>query len=138
MDETLKALAKSFDEEPFAKKMGMRLMEIDYGKALIKMENKHEMNNIFGVTHGGVIFSLIDGAFEMAANSHGTIAVALGVNVHYLNPAKAGDILYADAREVSRSSRISTYDIRVKNDDGKLIATCQAVAYRKREKLPCL
>lgn len=58
--------------------------------------------------------------------------------MNYLNPAKAGDILYAEAREVSRSSRISTYDIRVKNDGGKLIATCQATAYRKREKLPVI
>ena len=138
MDEMLKTLAKNFDEEPYAKKMRLRLIEIDYGKAVVKMEISQEMNNIFCVTHGGVIFSLIDGAFELAANSHGTIAVALGVNVNYLNPAKAGDILYAEAREVSRSPRISTYDIKVKNDNGKLIATCQATAYRKREKLPFL
>jgi acyl-CoA thioesterase len=136
LDELLKSLAKAFEEEPYAKKMGMRLMEIDYGKALVKIENSKDMNNLFGVIHGGVIFSLIDGAFELAANSYGTIAVALGVNVNYISPAKAGDTLYAEAKEVSKTPKISTYDIRVKNGDGKLIATCQATAYRKKDRLP--
>ena len=136
LDELLRAIAKAFDEEPYAKKMGMRLVEIDYGRALVKMENSKDMTNLFGVIHGGVIFSLIDGAFELAANSYGTIAVALGVNVNYISSAKAGEILYAEAKEVSKTPKISIYDIRVRNDDGRLIATCQAMAYRKKDRLP--
>jgi len=45
-----------------------------------------DMENMFGMAHGGAIFSLIDAAFEVASNSHGTMAVALNMNVYYLAP----------------------------------------------------
>ena len=53
-----------------------------------------------------------------------------------LNPSTPGDTLRAEAREVSRSRRISCYHIEVKNEKGDLIATCQAMAYRKKDPLP--
>lgn len=125
-----------FEGEPYAKMMKMRLSEIGHGSALVEMKVPEEMKNIFGTVHGGAVFSLIDGAFEAAANSHGTVAVALNVNVSYISPAKPGDVLQARAQEVSRSRKISAYYIEVKNDRGELIATSQAMAYRKRDPLP--
>jgi len=83
-------------------------------------------------------FKFLDEAFEMAANSHGTVAVALSMNITYIKPPSTGDVLYAEAREVSRSGRIGTYAINVKNEGDNLIAICQALAYRKRDKLPFL
>lgn len=127
-----------FEQEPYAKMMNMRLSEIGPGSAIVEMKISDGMKNIFGTVHGGAVFSLIDGAFEAAANSHGTVAVALNVNVSYINPAMPGDLLYASAREVSRSRKISAYYIEVKNDKGELIATCQAMAYRKKDPLPFL
>jgi acyl-CoA thioesterase len=118
--------------------MGMRLIDIGQGSSTVEMKLSEQMKNIFGVTHGGAVFSLIDGAFEAAANSHGTVAVALNVNVSYINPAMPDDTLYAQAREFSKSRRISTYHIQVKNDKGVVIAACQAMAYRKKDPLPFL
>ncbi len=43
--------------------------------------------------------------------------------------------LYAEAKEVSISPKIGTYDIRVTNEKGELIATFEGLAYRKKEKL---
>lgn len=129
---------KKVENEPYARKLGMELVKLDYGYSLVKMVYSKDMNNLFGMTHGGAIYSLIDEAFETSANSHGTISVALSVNVSYIKPAAQGDILFAEAKEVSRSFKIGTYEIRVTNDNDELIATCQAVAYRKKDKLPFL
>jgi acyl-CoA thioesterase len=118
--------------------MGMKLIEIGPGKSLVELKLSEQTKNIFGVTHGAAVFSLIDGAFEVAANSHGTVAVALNVNVSYINSSTPGETLQAEAREVSRSRRISSYRIDVKNDKEELIATCQAMAYRKKDPLPFL
>jgi len=136
LEETFEAIRLWFEKEPYAKMMNMKLSEIGLGSALVEMKISEGMKNIFGTVHGGAVFSLIDGAFEAAANSHGTVAVALNVNVSYINPAMPGDILYATAREVSRSRKISAYYIEVKNDKGELIAACQAMAYRKKDPLP--
>ena len=138
LDDTLEAMRQGFEAEPYAKMMGLELVEVGPGFALVELKLTEDTKNIFGVTHGGAVFSLIDGAFEVAANSHGTVAVALNVNVSYINPSTPGDTLRAEAREVSRSRRISSYHIGVKNEKGDLIATCQAMAYRKKDPLPFL
>jgi len=105
---------------------------------MVEMSVTKEMENIFGMAHGGAIFSLIDEAFEAASNSHGTISVALSMNIFYVKPPSIGDILYAEAKEISKTRRIGNYDIKVKNNEDDLIATCQAMVYRKQEKLPFL
>ncbi len=137
-DKIFDAIIKQVRAEPYAKKMGMELIELDEGYSKVKMAFKEDMENIFGMAHGGAIFSLIDEAFETAANSHGTTAVALSMNITYIKPASAGDVLYAEAKEVSRSGRIGTYTIKVENDSGNLIAICQALVYRKKDELPFL
>jgi len=94
--------------------------------------------NLFGVVHGGAIFSLMDEAFQASCNSHGSVALALSVNVVYHNPARFGKRLVAVSREIHRTRKTGTYEIRVKDEEGVLIASAQALAYRKREPLPCL
>ncbi len=132
------AIIKRVREEPYAKKMGMELIELDEGYSKVKMTFKEDMENIFGMVHGGAIFSLIDEAFETAANTHGTAAVALSMNITYIKPVSAGDVLYAEAKEMSLSGRIGTYVINVENERGDLIALCQALVYRKKHELPFL
>jgi acyl-CoA thioesterase len=137
-EEIFKAIRKRVEEEAYAKKMGLELVEVEEGRALVEMEFTEDMENIFGMAHGGAIFSLIDEAFEVAANSHGTVSVALSMTVNYVSSPKKGDSLLAEAREVNRSNRVGTYEIQVRREGGDLIAICQALVYRKRDPLPFL
>ena len=132
------AIEQKVAEEPYAKELGLRLIEMDEGHAVVEMTLTREMENIFGMAHGGATFSLIDEAFELAVNSHGTVAVALSMSITYTAAPRIGDTLRAEAREVSRSRRTGTYNIQVTDSGGKLIAVCQAVAYRKGDPLPFL
>jgi acyl-CoA thioesterase len=124
--------------EPFARKMGLRLLKIEPGYALVEMDLRDDMANIFDMTHGGAIFSLIDEAFEISCNSHGTVAVALSMTVTYHNPPTKAGVLRAESKEIYRSRKTATYDIKVTENENTLIASCQALAYRKQEKLPFL
>ena len=130
------ALWKRVDQEPFARKLGLKLVKLEPGYALVEMTLQPDTANIFETAHGGAIFSLIDEAFELSCNSHGTVAVALSVTVTYHRPPKQGAILRAESREIHRSRSTGTYDIKVTENEDVLIASCQAVAYRKNEKLP--
>jgi len=135
----LEAIKKRVANEPFAKKLGLKLLKLEPGYALVEMDFTDDMANIFDMTHGGAIFSLIDEAFEISCNTHGTVAVALNVAVTYHRaPTKRG-ALRAESKEIHRSAKTATYDIRVtEGENSILIATCQALAYRKKEKLPFL
>ena len=124
--------------EPFARKMGLRLLKIEPGYALVEMALDSDMANIFDMTHGGAIFSLIDEAFEISCNSHGSVAVALSMTITYHNPPTKAGVLRAESKEIYRSRKTATYDIKVTENENTLIASCQALAYRKEEKLPFL
>jgi acyl-CoA thioesterase len=104
----------------------------------VEMKCTTEMENIFQMTHGGAIFALIDEAFEISCNSHGTVAVALNVNITYHKAPSPENTLRAEAKEVAKTRRTGNYYITVKDEKENLIASCQALAYRVGEKLPFL
>jgi acyl-CoA thioesterase len=135
-DALLSGLLNRAAQEGYARKLGMRVVDLKPGYAVVEMVPDGSDENIFGMVHGGVIFSLMDEAFQLSCNSHGTVAVALSVNVVYHLPVLQGCRLRAESREVHRSKKTGTYDIKVVDDKGVLIASCQALAYRKKDRLP--
>jgi len=139
MEERVKReFVRRVKEEPFARNLGIELVDIGEGTSKVRMTATPEMKNLFGMIHGGAIFALIDEAFETASNSHGTLAVALNMNITYLNAPAAGALLTAEAQEINRTRKTATYDIRVTDDQGTLIAVCNALVYRKGQPLPFL
>lgn len=137
MDQNLKeSFRAAVMREPLARKLDLELVAIDSGYARVALTVTDEMLNLFGSAHGGAVFALIDEAFELACNSHGSTAVALSMNVTYTRPAEPGVRLTAEARELSRTRRTALYDIQVHDQDQRLVACCQALAYRKGEPLP--
>ncbi|MFZ2448121.1 MAG: PaaI family thioesterase [Syntrophobacteraceae bacterium] len=139
MDDNVKqAFHSRVEREPFAQKFGLKLVEIGAGYSKVEMKFSPDMENMFGMAHGGALFALIDEAFETAANSHGTLAVALNMNVTFVAPASPGGVLTAEAVEISLTRKTATYEIKVRDERGALIAACQALVYRKGNPLPFL
>ena len=137
MDDDIRAAITSrVAERGYARKLGLKLVDLSDGYAAVEMTPDYDDTNLFGMIHGGAVFSLIDEAFQASCNSHGRVAVALSVNIVYHNPTNPGIRLRAESREVHRSKKTGTYDIRVTDEKDVLIASCQALAYRKKEQLP--
>jgi acyl-CoA thioesterase len=134
----LKALRQKVSEQPLAPKLGLNLVEVSPGQALVTMATGPHLTNILGGIHGTAIFALIDEAFQASCNAHGTVAVALNMNLTFHQAPEVGDVLTAEARELHCGRRTGTYLISVTDSQNRLIATCQALAYRKREHLPFL
>ncbi len=138
MDEKLKkAIYKAARNEPFAKNLGMTLVDLAIGYSRVEMTyHADKMDNIYQRAHGGAIYSLIDEAFETSCQTHGDIAVALNVNVSYTASPEPGARLTAEAREITRSKKIAHYDISVTDDAGQLIATAKTIAFRTGKPIP--
>jgi len=106
-------------------------MKLEDGYSVVHMIYKSEkMNNMYARAHGGAIFALIDEAFETAAQTDGTIAAALNVNVTYVTTPEPGQSLQAQAQRVSQTKKTASYDIKVTDQNGQVIALCQALAFR--------
>jgi acyl-CoA thioesterase len=136
MKEVLESITRRVKDEPFARLLGLEIKDISPGHSIVEMVFRPEMENIHSMAHGGAIFALIDEAFETASNSHGTVALALNMNITYISSPPVGSLLRAEANEVSLTRRTASYLINVTDAQGNLVATCQALAYRKDEKLP--
>lgn len=132
------SLKKKAEQERYAKLLGIRLVELGPGHAVVEMQPREDLCNIFDMVHGGAIFSLIDEAFELSCNAHGTVAVALSMTLTYHNPPDPGSMLRAESQEIHRSRKTATYEIKVRDRNDLLIASCQALAYRKEVPLPFL
>ena len=139
MDDKVRgAIFRQVEKEPFARKFGIKLVDLEEGYSKVEMKFTSDMENLFGMAHGGALFALIDEAFETASNSHGTLAVALNMNITYLSSPSLGSRLIAEAKEFSRTQKTALYDIKVFDDQNHLIASCQALVYRKGTPLPFL
>ncbi len=102
--------------------LGMQLKTIGAGSATLTMTVRADMLNGFEICHGGFITTLADSAFAFACNSRNALTVAAGLTVDFLAPAHLGDVLTADAGEITRAGRTGVYDVVVSNQLGKRVA----------------
>jgi acyl-CoA thioesterase len=139
MDRKVKeAIFKEVAKEPFAQKFGIKLIDLNEGYSKLEMKFTPDMENFLGTAHGGALFALIGEAFGTASKSHGTVAVALNMNITYISSPLSECRLIAEAREFSRTQRTAVYDIKLFDDRNNLIASCETLVYRKGNPLPFL
>ena len=140
MDQNVReAISRAVKKEPFAQALNMELTELEKGHSVVQMTYEPEkMNNIYDRAHGGALYALIDEAFETAGQTDGTVAVALNVNVTYVSSPRPGLQLQAEANRVSRTRKTASYDIKVTDEHGNLIALCQALAFDTGKRIPFL
>jgi acyl-CoA thioesterase len=130
----MEKIKEFFKKDLFAKHCGIELLEVSKGYAKAKMDIKNHHLNGVGTVQGGAIFTLADLVFAVASNSHGTVAVAINVNISFIKAINKGT-LYAEGKETSINPKLATYDIRVTDDLNNLIASFQGMVYRKEIKL---
>lgn len=133
------AIFDAVEREPFAQTMNIKLVHLETGHSIVEMPYvSAAMDNMYQRAHGGAIFALIDEAFETAGQSDGTIAVALNVNITYITSPEHDTLLRAEAKRISQTKKTALYDIEVKDEADRLIATCHALAYRTGKPIPFL
>ncbi|GAC1335786.1 MAG: hydroxyphenylacetyl-CoA thioesterase PaaI [Beijerinckiaceae bacterium] len=127
MSDDAEAMARACAEAMWAddeasRALGMQLKHAAPGKAMISMPVTADKVNGQKICHGGFIFLLADSTFAFACNTYNERVVAQHCAVSFLRPAKLGDLLIAEAREVYRGGRSGIYDVTVERDDGTMIA----------------
>ena len=116
--------------DQFTRWLGLEVDEVGAGYCRLHYTVNEAMLNGFSQVHGGVVFSAADSAFAFACNSHGRITVALDVSITFTRPAKAGELLTVEAKELYLGNKTSLYDIRTTNEKGELVALFKGTAYR--------
>jgi acyl-CoA thioesterase len=93
--------------------LGMEIVEVGPGRAVLRMTVREDMVNGHAIGHGGLTFTLADSAFAFACNSYDRQTVAAGAEVRFRAPTRLGDVLTATATERSREGLSGVYDVVV-------------------------
>jgi acyl-CoA thioesterase len=85
---------------------------------------------------GGIISAVADQAFAYATNSVITPNVASQFNIHFIAAAAAGDRLTAECNVIKSGKRVCISEIRVTNQDNRIIAICTGTTIPLQPKIP--
>ncbi|MEI7611276.1 MAG: PaaI family thioesterase [Betaproteobacteria bacterium] len=123
--------------DAFARHNGMTITELREGYARAEMELMPFHLNGAQTVHGGALFTLADFAFAAASNSSGQVALSINSSISIFKGAKTGKLV-AEAREVSSSPKLASFEARICSEEGDLLAIFQGMVYRKSDSLESL
>lgn len=126
-------LKEFFKGDRFAVLAGCELAEIreGYARATMTVEERHL--NGGDVCQGGAIFTLADLAFAAAVNSHLVLTVSTSSNISFFRSVPLGATIFAEARELVDHHRMPYAEVRVTDEQGRLVAIFTSSGYRKQE-----
>ena len=116
--------------DAFSEWLGIEVLRIAPRQSTVRMTVRAEMVNGFGVSHGGIVYSLADSALAFAANTHGRVTVAIENSISYPQPVHVGDVLTAVADEESGTKRLGFYRVLVRNQKDVIVATFRGTVYK--------
>jgi acyl-CoA thioesterase len=117
-------------KDAFSRWLGIEVLEVAPQRSTCRLTVREEMMNGFGVTHGGIAFSLADSAFAFACNSHGKVTVSIENSITYPAPIGVGDVLTATAKEDAASGRLSYYSSEVRNQRNEVVGLFRGTAFK--------
>ncbi|MFA7282363.1 MAG: PaaI family thioesterase [Sterolibacterium sp.] len=121
-------------EDSFAGHNGMTLTEVGDGYARAEMDLQPYHLNGAKTVHGGALFTLADFALAAASNSSGQLALSINSSISIFRGANQGKLI-AECRAVSSTAKLASFEVRVCNQKGDLLATFQGMTYRKNVSL---
>jgi acyl-CoA thioesterase len=101
---------------------GIIIEDARTGYARLSMTVREDMLNGHGIVHGGMVFALADTAFAYVCNGRNERSVAAQASIVFLDAAKVGETLIAEAEEVSRAGRSGVTRLTIRTIDGRAIA----------------
>lgn len=112
---------------PFAVHLGLQVVELDDGRAVLAMPFREELVTVGRTVHGGALASLVDttamaAAWSGAAEPGRLQGSTIGLSVSYLAPADEVDLI-AEGTVLRRGRSIAHVQVQVQaRPDGRPVA----------------
>ena len=119
----------------FAANAGCRITEVDAEHAVAEMLVTRDHLNGGNVCQGGALFTLADLAIAALMNYHEQLTFGISNSIMFVSSAKEGDHLRAEAVSVCDHHKIPSVEVRVTNQDDRLICHVTGMGYRKNQKI---
>lgn len=122
MNELEKMTLERLRNNGFMRYNHIEMESVEPDHAVYRLEIRPESKNIYGMVHGGAIYTLADNATGSAAHTDGRNYVTQNGSLHFLRNQGEG-IIRADARVRHRGRSTVLVLVDVVGDNGALLAT---------------
>ena len=119
----------------FAANAGCQITEVDAQHAVAVMTVTNAHLNGGDVCQGGALFTLADLAIAALMNYNGQLTFGIHNSIMFVSSAREGDVLTAEAVNVSDHHKIPSVEVRVVNQNGQLICHVTGMGYRKAQQI---
>lgn len=129
----LEIVKNKFRHDRVARMLGIELDSLTETTVAMHMKLREDMNNFFGMPHGGILYTLADAAFSVLGNNQNNISVAVQCSINYHASPAPGTVLFVEGKLVSGSRKIANYLFTVytlENRQKTDIATMSGTLYR--------
>jgi acyl-CoA thioesterase len=130
-EDAQRAVDAMYAEDLASRSLGIVIENVAPGQATARMRVTAAMVNGHAIAHGGYIFLIADTAFAFACNTRGP-HVAGWADIVFVQPAREGDELEAQASERVLSGGSGVYDVTVRRRDGEVVAEFRGQSRRMR------
>ena len=120
----------------FAAHNGCQITEVDEHHAVAVMTVTNAHLNGGNVCQGGALFTLADLAIAALMNQGGLLTFGISNQIMFVSSAHEGDVLRAEAVSIADHHKIPSVEVRVTNQENRLICHVTGMGYRKAVTLP--
>ena len=106
---------------PYIQFNGIVIDRIGMEKSVLHVDMRHELENPYGMAHGGLLFTLVDTVGGVTARADGRKYVTMDASIHYLQSARKGRIT-ATSHTVRRGRTVTVVDVNVTDEEERLLA----------------
>ena len=113
------------NQPPFAEFMGFKITHVSADRVTAELKAREELNNRFGILHGGAIMALADnlGGTATTANlKEGQSTTTIESKTNFFAAIPAGDVAKAECTPLHRGRTTMVWQTKITRGDGRLAA----------------
>jgi 1,4-dihydroxy-2-naphthoyl-CoA hydrolase len=115
----------AYIQPAFAEFLGVKLTHVSAERVTGELPAREDLNNRFGIVHGGAIMALADmlgGTATIANLKEGQSTTTIESKTNFFAPVPISDIAYAECTALHRGRSTMVWQTRITRGDGRLCA----------------
>ncbi|MBK7129936.1 MAG: hotdog fold thioesterase [Crocinitomicaceae bacterium] len=123
-------IEKMMSQDNMSRWLGIEILSYNPGAVSLRMQVRDEMCNGFGVTHGGITYSLADSALAFSANSYGIQSMSIETSISHMKSVHTGDTLIVNTKQLVLTRKTGVFEMEVFNQNNVMVAHFKGTVYR--------
>jgi uncharacterized protein (TIGR00369 family) len=116
---------RAHSQPAFAEFLGIKVTHVSPERVTAELRARDELNNRFGILHGGAIMALADNLGGTATTANlkpGQSTTTIESKTNFFAAVPIGDVAYAECTPLHRGRTTMVWQTRITRRDGKLCA----------------